>query len=482
MANSSRGKESNPSFKLTKKSIGAILGIACCLIICFLLPIPAGLTKKAMIGLGILVWAVVFMIFQVLPDYWTVLAMNGLWAITGTVKFEVAFETFRSQAWWILFCALSIGYAVSKTGLLKRIALHVLTIFPTTFRGQVLGMLCSSMVVNPFIPSTTVKVAVAAPFSRAISESMGYKSLSKGATGLFCAMFIGFSQMSLTFLSANVQAYLLYGFLPNTIQQQITWMTWFLGMIPWALIVFFGCYFFIMWAYKPTEETAISNTYVRDELKAMGSMSRDQRITLIVLCCALLLWATGQLHPFSAAMVALAALLVLILFGVISTKEFNSNLPWDTIFFLGGVTNIGVVVGALKIDKWVQAIINPYFSGLLNNLFLLIVFVGLMVVVCRFLIVSMNATMTIFSAILVPLCMGANLNPWPVMMTVFAFSNIWLVRYQNAVYLAGFYAAGGDMVDHGPTVKMSVAYMACALIGFMVSVPYWDMLGILHLH
>ncbi|MDR1660577.1 MAG: anion permease [Desulfovibrio sp.] len=481
MTTASGDKKTNiPLCWRTKKFWGAFLGIGLCLI-CSFLPVPEGLSKQGLLCLSTLLGAVIFMIFQVLPEYWIALALNALWALLGIVKFDVAFKAFSNPAWWILLAALAIGVAVSQTGLLKRIALIVLTVFPATFRGQVLGMLCSSLVVNPFIPSTTVKVAVSAPFSRAISDAMGYPAKSPAAEGMFCAMFMGFSQFSLAFLSANVQAYLLFGFLPASVQAQLTWLTWFIGMLPWLVIMVAGTYFFIIFAYKPEKESNITSTYVRDELKAMGPMDRNQKITLIVLCCALLFWSTGSLHKISATLVALIALLVLLLLQVLSTKDFRSNFPWDNIFFLGGVLSIGIVFADLKIDKWMQQIINPYFSGLTGNLFALFAAVMLGIVTLRFIMVSMNSTMIIFGTILVPLCMGVNLNPWPIMMAVFCGSNVWLVFYQNAVYLTGYYAAGGDMVRHSATIKMCVVYLLLALAAFMISVPYWDKLGLLRL-
>jgi hypothetical protein len=44
---------------------------------------------------------------------------------------------------WLLVAALILGYTVSKTMLLKRIALYVLTIFPPTFLGEAQGF-CKS--------------------------------------------------------------------------------------------------------------------------------------------------------------------------------------------------------------------------------------------------------------------------------------------------------------------------------------------------
>lgn len=51
---------------------------------------------------------------------------------------------------------MGISAAVSKSGLLERISLKVMSLAPPTFRGQSLALMCPGLLIEPFIPSTIV--------------------------------------------------------------------------------------------------------------------------------------------------------------------------------------------------------------------------------------------------------------------------------------------------------------------------------------
>lgn len=65
-------------------------------------------------------------------------------------------------------------------------------LFPASFKGQTAGLVVAGNLIGPLIPSVTAKCAIAAPFALGVSNQMGYEKDSKGAAGLFGAMFIGF--------------------------------------------------------------------------------------------------------------------------------------------------------------------------------------------------------------------------------------------------------------------------------------------------
>jgi hypothetical protein len=50
----------------------------------------------------------------------------------------------------------------------------------------------------------------------------------------------------------------------------------------------------------------------------------------------------------------------------------------------------------------------------------------------------------------------------------------------NSYYLLSFYGTGGEMVEHRQMIKLSFAYAMIAIVGFLVSVPYWRLLGLIH--
>jgi DASS family divalent anion:Na+ symporter len=57
--------------------------------------------------------------------------------------------------------------------------------------------------------------------------------------------------------------------------------------------------------------------------------------------------------------------------------------------------------------------------------------------------------------------------------------NTWTVFYQNAPYVTAYYAVGGDMVNHGQIAKLSVAYMVISIIGLLICVPFWQLMGLI---
>ncbi|HHX58966.1 MAG TPA: sodium:calcium symporter, partial [Candidatus Moranbacteria bacterium] len=198
---------------MKKRFIGGLSGLAIALVMAVVEPAP-GLTPAAMTGLGIFFCAVLFWICNVLPDYATALLMCAAWAGSGIVSFGTAFAQFSSEIWFLLVAALTLGVAVSGSGLLNRISLKVMQLFPATFRGQTAALVVAGNLIAPLIPSVTAKSAMAAPLAGGIGARMGYESGSRGAAGLFGAMFLGFGVTGPAFLSASFMCYTIKGLLP----------------------------------------------------------------------------------------------------------------------------------------------------------------------------------------------------------------------------------------------------------------------------
>ena len=119
-----------------KQIIGGIIGIAACLGLSVMAP-PANLVvaegldpQKSMIGMGLLVCALIWMIFRVLPEYIILLMFCCLCAATKSLTFAQAFSPFSGTNYWLLVGALVLGAAVAHSGLLKRLTLLVMKAFP----------------------------------------------------------------------------------------------------------------------------------------------------------------------------------------------------------------------------------------------------------------------------------------------------------------------------------------------------------------
>ena len=460
------------------KKIGMVLGIVLGIVVALLDP-PQGLTVKAMWGLGVFTWAVIYLIFDVLPDYIVTLTMCGLWVLVGAVKFNVAFSFFSNPNWWVLVGAFGLGVAAAKTGLLRRISLGIMKLLPSTFKGQTIAMMGSGTIISPLIPSFTAKAAICAPLSRGISDAMGYAPKSRGAAGLFAANVIGYIALAPAFMSASYLGFMLVSLVPKELQSRFDWVGWFYLILPWTIVLLVLSFFCIMYFYHPKEKDSLPAGYAADQLKTMGPMGKKEKIALVVIVLTLLLWMTEKIHGASAATVAVLAVAVLLMLKVYDRVDFRSQITWDAAVFVGTIVGIGSVFPALGIDKWMGNALFPYISPLFSNPSLFVVGFSIIIYIIRFAILSQTATIAIFMVMLSPLAMQAGISPWIVGMVVYVAGNTWTVFYQNAPYVAAFYAVGGDMVNHGQIAKLSVVYMVISIIGLLVCVPFWQLMGLI---
>lgn len=234
----------------TKRLAGGIGGVAVGAALATFVR-PEGLSPQAMCALGILVGAIIWWICEVFPEYVTSLVMAALFIAVAQVPTEVAFATFSTSTWWLLLAAFALGYGMRKCGLMQRMALGVLRVFPQTFQAQVFGLIAAGTAVGPFIPSLSAKAVILAPLAMSISDSMGYERKGKQAHGIFLAMFTGLRNTGPLFISASVIGYGLLGLLPQETADQFDMLHWALAMLPWFLVVTLLNYVAIVGLYGP---------------------------------------------------------------------------------------------------------------------------------------------------------------------------------------------------------------------------------------
>ncbi|NLW23555.1 MAG: sodium:calcium symporter [Tissierellia bacterium] len=462
-----------------KKIIGEAIATIVGLIIAFIDP-PEGLTVQSMKALGILVWTIINWVIELIPNYVAALLMCLLWATFKVVPFTVAFGAFSGTVWWLLIGAMGIGIAASKSGLLKRASLMGMRLFPPTFKGQVLAFLGTGTIVAPLIPSITVKCTITAPIAIDIGKRLGFEKRSKGMNGLFAAMFVGFSTTSVIFVSGSILGYLLLGLLPDYVQEQFNWIYWFICMIPWGIIILAASYLFIIYLYKPNKEVRIPSEYINSQIKALGPMSRDEKITLAVVAGCLIFWIGESFIGVPAAIVAMIGMLVLISLNVFSKAEFHNNMAWSILFFTGSILNLGPVLQTVGINAWLGQLISPLITRFVGNTYLLVTAIALLVYIVRTIITSMSGTITLFTIILLPIAFESGINPWVVGIATYASVMVWHLQYQNSNFLAAFAAVGGEEnISFKEIAKLSFVYMVISIIGLLISIPYWRFLGLI---
>ena len=463
-------------------------------------PIP-GLSYQATAVLGILIMAIVWWITGVLPEFVTAVVMAVLFVVVAGISVGATFSTFASSTWWLLLSAFTLGVGMKTSGLMKRIALAIVRKFPRTFRCQVIAQLVTGTVLGPLIPSLAVKGAMLAPLAMNIGDELGYERQGKRATGLFAAMLVGIRTVAPTIVSASITGYALMATLPADVQEQFNMASWFVAALPWLVVVLVLNYFLVMGIYGRGEKAASGSETVgapgnAQSLKqssrggideggnqpipdGLGPLSVVEKRMLGIILVTVVLWATEPFHHVSAMAVGLAALVAMFVLKVIDVPAFKSGVNWTSLLFIGIALGLGSVFAEAGLNDWVMQTCGPAFQALAGNPYLLVLGIGVITVVLRFLIVSEVAYLNLLMAFLVPMAASVGVNPWVLGFSAYALVIAWFAKYQSPIYLAAFYAVDGKMAKHSELAKYCGVYLATCLVGLAVSVPYWQWMGLL---
>ena len=447
-------------------------------------PIP-GLSYQATAVLGILIMAIVWWITGVLPEFVTAVVMAVLFVVVAGISVGATFSTFASSTWWLLLSAFTLGVGMKTSGLMKRIALAIVSKFPRTFRCQVAAQLVTGTVLGPLIPSLAVKGAMLAPLAMNIGDELGYERQGKRATGLFAAMLVGIRTVAPTIVSASITGYALMATLPVDVQEQFNMASWFVAALPWLVVVLVLNYFLIMGIYGRGEKAGESSCGGTDEDASqpipdgLGPLSAVEKRMLGIILVTVVLWATEPFHHVSAMAVGLAALVAMFVLKVIDVPAFKSGVNWTSLLFIGIALGLGSVFAEAGLNDWVMQTCGPAFQALAGNPYLLVLGIGVITVVLRFLIVSEVAYLNLLMAFLVPMAASVGVNPWVLGFSAYALVIAWFAKYQSPIYLAAFYAVDGKMAKHSELAKYCGVYLATCLAGLVVCVPYWQWMGLL---
>ena len=211
----------------------------------------------------------------------------------------------------------------------------------------------------------------------------------------------------------------------------------------------------------------------------LGPLSVVEKRMLAIILMTVVLWATEPFHHISAMAVGLAALVFMFVLKVIDVPAFKSGVNWTSLLFIGIALGLGSVFAEAGLNDWVMQTCGPAFQALAGNPYLLVLGIGVITVVLRFLIVSEVAYLNLLMAFLVPMAASVGVNPWVLGFSAYALVIAWFAKYQSPIYLAAFYAVDGKMAKHSELAKYCGVYLATCLAGLVVCVPYWQWMGLL---
>ena len=456
------------------------------------------LSAASFVYAGVFLAVIVLLLTGALADWVVVLGASSLMILTDAVFRKVGimtepvftmpglFGAFSGSTVWLVIMVFALSAGIGKSGLLNRIAIAILSVFPPTYTGAVVAMMCTGTVLSPLIPSVNAKVNILIPFATSTTEEMGIKPRSKGALGLFTACYLPAYLGGNAFLTGSVYVSVICGFITSYAAAlgvegaSFNFVSWLVAASVWFVVLLAGTFLFCAVLCRPAEKVEFSKTFFKDRLKEMGAMRRDEKIAAEVLVIALLLWSTSSFHGMDTAMIGWAAICVMCATGLLAPSDFNTKIPWSLVVFIGSLLGMANYMSTLGWSDAIAGVLGPILAPLVASPWIFVPFICIFTYLLRFLIIEQNTALVVVMAIFGGLMHAAGMNLYVIIFTEFMSSMCWTVPYMNPFAMATLGVAGGKYVTFPEMRRASILYMAINLVGCTASIPLWYALGFLH--
>jgi DASS family divalent anion:Na+ symporter len=441
------------------------------------LPAPTGLSPAGWHVCLIVLGAALGWLFEPVPDFAIALLMAAGWGVTGLAPMPLILAGFASSAWLVALGAFGLAVAMVRSGLLYRTALQFLRIFPLTQTGQVLALLVSGILVTPLLPFGLARIAAVAPLTRDLAQTLGYTGRGRGSAALAFAGLVGYGLFSSVFLTGLAMNFFVLDLLPPADRGRFDWLTWLASAAPAGALSLMGALAILLGLFRAERAPKTSATVVRSQQRALGPLSRPERVTIAALAVLLGGLLVQHLLRVDAAWLAIGALAIILAGGSLDREHFRSAIDWGFLTLFGVLLGTEQVLRSVGVDQWIGNRLIPVAQAI-GSPDALVIVLGLVVYACRLILPWIPATL-LLSLVFVPVAPWLGLSPWVVGFVVLTTANTWLLPNQSDMYRLTRSITAGEMFTERDGVLLGVAMSLITLAAMAASVPYWRAIGVL---
>jgi L-tartrate/succinate antiporter len=345
-------------------------------VVILLVPVPDGLTPNAWRYFALFTTVITAIITE--PVAPAVLGMGGVIvaAIAGLVRdtpaqsAQWALSGFGNATVWLIFAGymLTLGYA--RTGLGKRVALHLVRLLGHRTLGLGYAVALADLALAPFTASAGARSAgTIYPVIRHIPDLYGSKphdgtARRIGAYLLYTALATSFvtSSMFVTALAPNTLA---LSIMRQTAGVTVSWVDWTIGFAPVGVTLLVFVPFLLYLIYPPEIRRAPeAPRWAAEQLRLMGRMTRQEFTLLALVVLALGLWI-GAAEHIEPAITAMLAVLLMVAFGVIAWDDVTGHsVAWNMLVWFATLVTLAGGLADTRFVEWLARSIAPVVAGL----------------------------------------------------------------------------------------------------------------------
>ena len=296
-------------------------------------PVPEGLTAPAWHLFAVFVASIAAVLLGAFPLLTSTMLAVAAVVLTDTISAAKAFSGFANPSVLLVVIAFLVAQAVVKSGLGRRISLFMVSRFGKSAQGLAYSIVLTDAVIAPAFPSNTARGGVLFPIVLSVAQGAGSRpddpqGRRLGGYLMFCSMasLAVSSALWMTATSANpigIQVVRDFGL-------DINFGKWLLAASVPALTAILLLPRIVSRLFPPgVGETPEAPAAARRELAALGSLSREERITAVVFVLMVACWIFADALKLNVTSIAFAGLGLLLLANVLSVDDIA--LQGDTL-------------------------------------------------------------------------------------------------------------------------------------------------------
>ena len=450
-------------------TISALMVGAC--VASMALPTPAGLSQAgqrvlAVAGLAIGLWCA-----ETIPAGVTGIVVVVAMVLSGGVpSFREGLAGFADPVVYFLIGVLTLGLAVSKSGLAERFALFFLRRSGGRSRALYVQLLLAFPLLTFILPSATTRTGI---LIHVYEQALDLSRVPRGAP---LAKAIMLALNSVNRLASTV---LLTGgitpMLSASLIGGISWSRWLVLMsVPYGALLVAGSILIYLLHHRGFSDLAsLSSTHGSKPLSGMEIR------TLAITLGTSLLWLTDAFHHWNPALPALLGLICLLSpgIGVLTWNDFERKFGWSNFFVVASSLSLARALSSSGASAWVADLIVRGALPFTHQPFLIIVLLLLVSAPVRLLIPNISG----FLATTIPIAMSigtaTGLNPMICGLAV-------MIAGDAVLYYPAQSTSSQVVYERGHLTAFEILRFGLwmTLVAFVVVVavalPYWEWVGV----
>ncbi len=433
-------------------------------------PLPAGLSPAGQRVLAVAVLAIGLWCTDVIPAAVTgLLVVIALTLSGGVPGLGGALVGFAEPVAYFLIGVLTLGLAVSHSGLAERVALFFLRRCQGSSRALYLQLLLSFPLLTLLLPSATTRTGI---LIHVYEQALDLGGARRGGPLVKAIM------LALSSINRLASTMLLTGGITPVLAASliggISWSRWLVLMVvPYGALLALGA-LLIYGLYREGFRTPLVCLPAAERRPFSGKEIR----TLVITLGASLLWLTDAWHHWNPALPAVLAWTCLLMpgIGVLSWKDFEKGFGWSNFFVMASSLSLARALASSGASVWIaEATVRsmPFFS---REPILVVVMLLLLGASIRLLIPNIAG----FLATTIPIAMSigaaTGVNPAVCGLAVMIAGDAVLYYPAQSASSLVIYERGHLTTGEIFRLGLWMTLAACLVVLF-IAIPYWSVVG-----